>query len=683
VAEDSALVENAPEPAGWLLACEEAVAGLERAGRYLGNAAEPTHDLKPGAESLSRGLAAIFSALDQRGDPLLETREAIGHLLTATQELTPAAADDAMVARACELVDSSCARLDEVEAHFARQAGAPDVDPRPLTASRHVPSLHEVSRASLAPKYRVPESLAPPPIALAPLPAATKASEMTEIREKVRARAVELRELRKGGKPEPEPAALVPPTPDGFAEPIPEPTSPYDFVRARLRDCFEEVAMLGSQRQPQLGDPWRTISFLDKRLLNNLDAVASLGAAAIHGIEDLVADSPVKDPSRGFAAAFLLGCIEGRDSLAAAERIIRHLGADDPEVWEYAVQALRLVPHPHLDLAMRTLLRDYDPAIRSLALEVLVRREMVSVAELATLVNDDAAAVVRVALPALAVGAPRHPDLSTRIVEAEATVGLERAAWLAMALSAHPRAASGPEHKLSDEELGDDAALALALVCDLTATARIRAACREQPRPALARALGWCGDAEHDVPFLIELLRNDDDELQDACARALDRICAAELYEEVEIDPEELIIPEPQTPDMGALDPPKLAQEVSDPRDEPSPGSPDTILRPTTDATRWTKWWSAQGRRFEAGARYRRGRGYTPQVSLWELDGWILTAPEREHLVRELVVRTGHWVALDPLDFIERQEAGLRRWSELVSTASQSPGSWVRPSRRT
>jgi hypothetical protein len=144
--------------------------------------------------------------------------------------------------------------------------------------------------------------------------------------------------------------------------------------------------------------------------------------------------------------------------------------------------------------------------------------------------------------------------------------------------------------------------------------------------------------------------------------------------------PEDVMVPDVDEPDVGEA--PALAREVSDPRDEPSAGADDVVTIPTTRVARWTAYWSQRGADYRPNARYRRGHPYTPLVSLWELDAWPVTPPERRLLQRELVVRTGQFVRFDPHDFVSVQEEALRQWEPIAKRSSGAGGSFSRPTRR-
>lgn len=685
---EATLPEHPPPLPAWLHACELAQALASHAGRMLCDAGEPAVSLEPAAKALSRSLAGIYAAIDLRSDRLSELRQATGQLLEAIAALA-GAEDDPLVRRAREHLEGARDQLLDAEAELSRQpVQEPPPKPRPLRVGRERIALHLVARASLPPILRVPEPAAPPPVLLPELERPKNVGELQKTMQAVLERAEIRRQARvapaTGRSPDAEPPAI----PDGFSPEIEPQETEFAFAQRRLRELFEEVAMLGSQRAPQLGDQWRSLVYLESRLCASVDAAAALGAPALHAVEELVIDSPVKDATRGFAAVVLLGAMEGRDALAAAERAIRFLDAGDPEVFRYAATAFKLSPHPHLTQAMRTMLSDDLPAYRALALEVLADRSLAggqgaTLPELRTLAQDPSAQVACVALRALALGAPRHPDLPTLLVSAAHDPERRAAAWSAMALCGHPGAERSVLEAFADRALSEEAAMPLALVCDHGAAKTLLARVESAPAPRLVEALGWAGAAEA-LPVLIAVLEGarGDEALSSACAYALDRISGAQLYEEALVDPEAIMIPDVPLPAVDALEPPPLAEEVSDRRDLPSAGSPDTLVRPSTDPARWRAWYQRDKQRFSDGARYRRGHGYTPNVSLMELDGWILTAPERQRLQDELVVRTGRLVWFDPIMFVADQLEALREWANVIASQAHSPGSWSRPSRR-
>jgi hypothetical protein len=328
---------------------------------------------------------------------------------------------------------------------------------------------------------------------------------------------------------------------------------------------------------------------------------------------------------------------------------------------------------------MRTALDDEDPALRALGVTVLVRRGLATVAELAAAAADPHPAIASTALPALALAAPGElaAVLDAALERPEPEV--REAAWTAMALGGHPRAADVVARALGGPDEAR-AAVELALVGDDHDADRLLERARSAPTEALVTALGWAGASEC-VPTLIALLGQGEPALGVAAAYALDRLTGARLLESVTVEPETIAVDEPPEPDVGEPRP-SLARQVSDPRDLPSDGSPDTITRPATRADRWAAWWAEHGKDFRAGVRYRRGHPYWPAVSLWELDGWPVTVAERRLLQRELVIRTGQVVRFDPDDLVVVQEEAIRQWEPIARRASVAAGSWSRPPRR-
>ena len=250
-----------------------------------------------------------------------------------------------------------------------------------------------------------------------------------------------------------------------------------------------------------------------------------------------------------------------------------------------------------------------------------------------------------------------------------------------MAFSGHPYAALAPSRDL-DGEQEEDAALCVALAGDAQDAARLLQRAREQITRPLVTAIGWAGAASAILP-LMDWLEHDDDEVKLAAAYALDRITGAGLYEAMEAEAEEIMVPDPPEPDLGPIaGPPSLARVVSDPRDLPPDAAPETVQRPTIKAERWRAYWKENGERYDMRARYRRGRPYTPYVSFEEIDRWPVTPGERRSLQRELIIRTGSLVRLDPHDFIKVQEEALKEWGPLATQASSQPGSWAVPMRK-
>lgn len=657
----------------------------------LENAVQPVIDLRPGARSLESAFAALYDAFDERADRLASARTAIGWIDQAASELGPGKPLDGALELVLDLMWRARCELSQTETLLAPLIQRLQPPPPELRASRDVPELHAVARPSLRPSLRVPEP--PPPKESVPeAPAIPKPKSFEELDaaiETLKQSAEERRQQRAAKRaaaagsnlpasPPDEEEAEPPP---GFVRKLPPTTTPLACLSTRARECFEEVAMIGMQRAPLLGDPWRGTRFLETRMLNSLDAIVALGPYALGQLEAWVRDAPAKDPARLFAIGMVLGCVEGRDALAAAERTFMALESGDPEMVANFGAAMKLVPHPLLPLVMRTFLGDSSPAYRALAIDVLGYRRLATLDELGRAAVD-VPEVASVALPYLALA--RHPNVR-QLVDAALEVDsppLRAAAWIAMALSAHPRAPELTFSELAGEQQ-ERAAQVLCLVGDAYYNSRLLELARTAPTRPIVTALGWGGAASAILP-LMGFLEHDDAAVKLAAAYALDRITGAGLYEMIEVEPEEIDVPDVPEPavSLGGTPSPKLVRLTSDPRDLPPEGSADALQQPTTDLARWQAYWQEKGQHYDPAARYRRGMPYSPNVSLGELDWAQATPGERRMLVRELVVRTGGYVPLDPHDFIAVQEKALTAWAPIAARASSSPGSWSMPRER-
>jgi hypothetical protein len=455
------------------------------------------------------------------------------------------------------------------------------------------------------------------------------------------------------------------------------------FLRSRVRHCFEEVSMIGIQRAPLLGDPWRASLALERRMLAAVDAIVAMGPASVAAVESIVMDAPAKDAAHVFGAAMIMGCLTGRDALAAAERVFIAFELGDPEAAAGFAGALKLVPHPSLPLVMRTWLADPDPARRAVAIDVLGYRRLANADELARAAVDEPG-VAAAALPHYA--RTRGPGVADALSAALAssTLALRQSAWLAMALTADPRAPG----VLRAEMAGDNAvhaALPLAIVGDAKDASELLERAFATRSKAFITAVGWAGAATA-IPSLIALLQVlADDELKLAVAYALDRITGAGLVERTLVPPDQVMVPdvaEPALPGEIAPQPKHLAALVSDPRDLPGDGAPDTLDQPTVDPARWLAFWKERETHFDPKGRFRRGWLYTPLVSLREIDRWRCTPGERRTLQRELAARAGAWVHFDPHDFVVVQERSIEEWEPVARHASGQPGAWTWPAAR-
>ncbi len=656
----------------------------------LGGDIEVATDLAPAARAMERALAAIYDAIDLREARLAATQSAEGDLHEAQLALFPER-DYPAIGDAIEALASAQDHLTAAQAALASRPPEPARPAAPdLRASGDRPHLHQLDRSSLWPTISVPPPIDEEPAAAEePLRPKTfeelhaAIDEMRQQAEQRRQAAEERAEELALDGPTTEPLPEGPTTervlPKGFATELPPAIDELGFIHARTRDYLEEVAMIGMQRAPLLGDPWRTTLTLEHRMLRAIDALVAMGPPALAHLEPLVLDTPGKDPSRLFAVAMTLGCVQGRDALAVAERVFFDFERVDPDCAAQLAAALKLVPHDLLPLSLRTLLADPEPAHRALAIEVLGYRGLASEQQLVTAASD-VPAVAAAALPYLARARSAATAEAIGRALGEEDGELRRSAWLAMALSGH-RATRHALAEALDGEDGDHAALLLALVGDEHDGAELLRRAVAEPSSGRVTAVGWAGDSGAIGP-LCELLEHEDELVAETAAYALDRITGANLIEEAEVEPEEIMVEEPPEPDLGEPKQVRLVRLVSDQRDEPPEPSPEIVERPTTDVSRWNEWLEAHAADFDGfapGRRFRRGKAYTPEVSLWELDEARSTPSERRALGHELVIRTGELVRFDPHDFVVVQEAALAEWAPIAQRASAYPGRWIRP----
>ncbi|WP_437593397.1 hypothetical protein [Sorangium sp. So ce1000] len=666
---------------------ENAHAALRRAALSLEHDVEPVTDLTGPARALERALGAIYDAFDGRAEPSSAVRVAGAEIDSVAAQIRDAVGLDAGFAAVDELLRSARGWLEQAAARLALVPPAPPIDLPPILASRDRPRLHAIQRASLAPRIKVPE---PPPSELVakpppPIPRPRTFEELKAAVEALKQQAPAPGALPAAGEARP-PAArpdegAAPPAPPGFGQEIGAAIDDVAFLCARARECFEEIAMVGMQRAPLLGDPFRGALILERRMLAAIDVIAAIGAPALEHVPRLVADAPVKDPSVAFASAMVLGCFAGRDALAAAELALLRSGKDRAFI-DAMGAALKLVPHELLPLALRGLLREPEPLVRAMAIDVLAYRGLATDDELVAAASDDAAPVAACALHHLGGAAgPRLPELIQRALAA-GDPALREAAWAAMALSDHPHAPIALRGALDEAEVADAAALLLALAGDEADARLLASRTAEAPRRGLIIALGWAGAAAA-VPLLIDLLERDvDEDAKLAAAYALERITGAGMWEEVAVKDEEIFVADPAEPDVGEPRELKLAQLISDPNDLPEAPAPEMAEQPTVDAARWRAFWRERCQGWDMSARYRRGRPYTPEVVLDELDTGRVTPGERRQLQRELIIRTGHLMRFDPHDFVVVQEEAIQAWRPIAARASGAPGRWTRPRRR-
>ena len=621
---------------------------------------QPELDVGSAAKQVELAFRRLYDLLDGRGEPNEALAATLAAVDAARGSLT---ADAGPVEQARGLLDQLRMALGQAT---LPAIGATEPEHHPALASLELPRLQQQARPSLGPKLRIAPAEATEAAAFEPLPPPTTHEELETYgqrqREHIEAHLAAVKAAPPVAESEDE-------NEDASA------AAAAPFVSKWARECFDEVAMLGDQRQPLLGDDWRTTRDIEERLLWTLDAFASLGPQALQQVETLVLDAPAPDPLRTFAAGLLLGCVAGRDTLGLAERIARAQAAD-PAALRCFGDALLLAPHPNVTTLLRSWLGESDPDYRAAATRVLAARGLLTETELSACAQDrpEIAALVLVPMALTA-----HPDLDQLLPSALESPRrrLRLAAWQALALTSRRDAVALLGQHLSGE-LGDEAALLLAALGSRNDANVITQRALHAPTAEALEAVALSGHIGA-VEGLIGLLRGDEDVALGA-ARALERITGAGLLADVEIEAEKLDPPELPEQDTGGFEGPPaqpLSQLVSNPRFMPAEPDPDVLELPAPDPDLWAAWWSEHRDDFPADRRHRSGQLYTPLVAHAELAGPLLTRGERRHVGIELRALSKQDHGFDVGAFVVQQEQTLERWQAELAALSSNPGAWV------
>lgn len=505
---------------------------------------------------------------------------------------------------------------------------------RPFLASVAVPRLHAMARARVAPSLSVEP-------------------ELSVVVRKQRAKPVpkptSIEELRAAAAKQPAPEHDPGPEIPIAAPPSNVMASDGGIVRRLARDCLEDVAALRSLRKPISTETWLDQAPFEQRLLDNVDAFVALGEAALPSVTLFHAEAPAPDPSRGFAVALTLGCIEGTDTADVAISTMKH-GA--PEEIPGFVEGLILAPNLAIDSELVSLLDAPNAAHVAAAIDVLGARGSLP-----------ADAPERV-LPR------RHPQLTAKLAASlgRALPRTRAIAVLSALLDEEPsdelfgiactsllrRGEGAVRQRLRDAIHARGSRVAIAT--------RLLALCGRRddlnllldglglaPEVAVISALGRHGHPRS-LGALVALLDSTDEEVGSAAAAALDFITNANLRETVLEPWSRGVVP----PDGSA--PPTRA-----------------VSRPVTDRLAWEKWCGA-ARRLDGSVKIRGGLPFTPAMIVDEL----ASAPpaRRKEAALELVIATGVGTRLMTTDWVARQQEQLSDLGAHVRSLGSTPGAW-------
>ncbi|MRG92163.1 hypothetical protein [Polyangium spumosum] len=411
-------------------------------------------------------------------------------------------------------------------------------------------------------------------------------------------------------------------------------------IRAIARDCFEDIASLGSLRRLYDHEPWVDAGPFEQRLLDSLDALVALerpldpAAPSLGLVESLFAyaiEWVVPDFGRTFALAFTLCCL---DAETAMRWVVLALRRSHPRTYPAFVDAFALGSNEAIDRTLVELCREDDPALVEVALEAMARRGRV----------DMASAVLLLMRPSSPAVLEKAIDLAARLPAQAATPLLSRlvsgadpdAAASAAAALTTLGDASGPKHlrAVLQRPRVDDAAslrarrVALEALCLLGSPFDRNLVGTEA---SLDRGglplLGWHGHPDH-VPVLIEGIRRAAAdgmfEEADRIARALERIGGG------------------TAPRPGAMEGGDFEQRLA----------------------AWLRVF--EERRPTGNPRLRFGQVFSPGQILSELSARTTRQGERPMLARELALVTRRAVHLDVAGWVAVQERALAAARELL-----------------
>lgn len=665
-------------PASVARALESAQTCLRSACLALVRWDEPPLDLDEMARALSRAFSALFDAVDGRGDRARAFSVFCGALDSVEIALSPYAQGNAAAAELIQLARRSRSDAEAAKDWLALQQSGADAEPF-LTASGDRPRVFSLARNSFSPVLRV--APAPPPAPAPeekPTPKAASFEELHAAVAALKGKAAQARKAKAEAEASnaielpknPVPAAI----PEGFARAPQRGMEPLAYVRARTREWFEEIAMVGMQRAPLLGEPFRTALGLERRMVRAIDGIAAFGPAALSYLPVLAMDFPIPDPARIFALTMALGCAAGRDALAIAEFVLLSCEPGDEAIGAFG-NAMKLVPHQNVLESLRSFLSESGPSIRAMAVDALGFRGLLSPEDLSRAMDDaDECVRAQAILHAAPLKDAALPSRLLSLSRAE-SAPCRNAAKRALVQRGDLNITVVLEEALSREPPEELDAILFALAADEPAARRFVDMCRKRPSAAGATALGWLG-ACNSIELLISFLESEDEALRLASAWALERITGAGLWEGMPAPEAEIDVQEPQDPELNEP-PPPLARMVSDPHDRPPEPSAEMVEQPSLNPMRWKAYWMEMGADYEYSGRYRMGRRYSPSVVLAELDTARRTMSERRLLQIELAARTGGWVRFDPHDWVAAQEESLRAWQPIAAKNSSQPGTWA------
>ncbi|MBX3259824.1 MAG: hypothetical protein KIS78_18195 [Labilithrix sp.] len=630
----------------------EARAEIDAVAVTLRESAAP-FDRRGVADRLARAVGALYAVLDTtleapaHHDGLVECARVLAEarrMLAASASppepalLRAIGALDATYARvsrsAEEVVDLMLARRGDLRGGAYAEARAT----RPFQASVGVPRLHALARApALSPLSLDPAS---PALVAKPRP---KPPPKPRTIEELRAAA--------SAKPAPPPEPAADPGPAGSVAVAAEPEE-GEILRRVARDCLEDVAALRSLRKPIPTETWLDQAPFEQRLLDNVDAFAALGEAALPSVTLFHAEAPAPDPSRGFAVALVLGCVEGTDT---ADVAVATMKQSAPEELPGFAEGFVLAPNPAIDAELAPLLDAPNPALVAVAIDVLgARGSLPADAPERVLPRADAGLTRRLAT-ALGRALPKTKALAvlSNLLDDEPDDEL-----FAIACASLLRRGDGDVRQRLRDTLRARVPGRI-----VQATRLLALSGRQDDLPLLLEGVALAPNAvtidalaRHGHPdaasALIALLDSPDEGVAPAAAEALDLLTGAGLRETVQV---------PWTPGVAPPD--------------GSPPPTRAVSKPIGDRLAWERWFATARGRLDPRAKLRGGLPFAPSMIVDELES---TAPpaRRSEAALELVIATGVGARFTTTTWVGRQRRELAELRAHVRSLGSAAGAW-------
>ncbi len=550
------------------------------------------------------------------------------------------------------------ARRAELYGAEAREAPAP----RAFRASEGVPELHAFARRSLVPEVAVGGA---PTLPRSPsAPAFARPASFADLADLAARAASGAIAAEAFGRADAEAPPTDPATPAELPLPFEPACAEVEVLRRLARSLLEDIAGARGQRVQSPIETWIDPGRFEARLLASLDAIASLGAAALPVVSLFHAEARAPDPGRAFAAAITLGCVEGHDTVGAAMMMLKQSAPEEHPGW---LDGLSLAPSPAVDAALAELARGTRAPLVVLALDALHARGATPddvVRRLAW--RTEPAIAVRVARAiATSLGPAEATARLERLCEATDHEGVRLAAIEALLRCGHLPAldrlrgiADGPP----EAEAVRGALLLLCLVGGRSDLDRLITAARRAPTPDLARGVGRFGHPGA-IDALLGLVGRADAPVALAAAEALARLTGAGPRETVD--------------EPWSIDLPFEAD------------APVRVTRPTRRVTRAAAdvagWREALARlRLDAmpAQKLRGGVPFVPLAIVAELEAPETPPAGREEALRELGLVTGLASSLRTRDWVARQRREIVALRALVGAAVAAPGAFFPEARR-